>query len=322
MAEHPTPFELAGRRVWVAGHNGMVGAALMRRLAREDCTLLSVDRSALDLRDPEAVIRWMRRERPDAVFVAAARVGGILANARAPAGFLHDNLMIAASIMHAAVEIGVAKLLFLGSSCAYPRDAAQPIREEAILSGALEKTNEGYAIAKIAGVKLAEGYRVERGVDFISAMPTNLYGSGDNFDLASSHVLPALVRKALDARAAGRSDLMIWGSGTPRREFLHVDDCADALVHLMQHYSGPLAINVGCGEDIAIADLARLVMRQVGLGGALLHDLDKPDGTPLKRLDTARLTALGWRPSIPLEEGVRGLLDWLAAHPEAMGEQA
>ncbi len=319
MTEPAPLYDLRGKRVWVAGHRGMVGSALMRRLAGEGCELLAVDRAALDLRDPAATLAWMRAARPQAVFLAAARVGGILANARRPASFLEDNLLIAASVMRAAAATGVEKLLFLGSSCIYPRAAAQPIREEALLTGPLEPTNEGYAIAKIAGLKLAEGYRREHGRDFVSAMPTNLYGPGDDFDLETSHVLPALLRKAIEAKRAGRESIEIWGSGTPRREFLHVDDCADGLVHLMRHYSDAPPVNLGCGEDIAILDLARLVMRVAGLSGEPVRDLSKPDGTPVKRLDVSRMTALGWRPRIALEEGVRALHDALAADPAAFG---
>ncbi|MCH8169045.1 MAG: GDP-L-fucose synthase, partial [Proteobacteria bacterium] len=242
----PEPvFALAGKRVWVAGHRGMVGAALVRRLGREDCEIVTVDRDRLDLRRQGEVEAWLEQARPQAIFLAAATVGGILANDTAPAGFLYDNLMIEANIIHGAHRIGVEKLLFLGSSCIYPRDAAQPIPEDALLSGPLEPTNEWYAVAKIAGIKLAQAYRRQYGCDFISAMPTNLYGPGDNYDLATSHVLPALLLKAHEAMSTGKHTLEIWGAGTARREFLHVDDCADALVHLMAVYSGPAHINVG-----------------------------------------------------------------------------
>jgi GDP-L-fucose synthase len=297
------PYSLAGKRVWVAGHRGMVGAALMRRLEREDCELFGADRDELDLTDQRAVLGWIHNHRPEVVFAAAARVGGILANSTQPVEFLRDNLLIETAVFTAAEKIGVEKLLFLGSSCIYPRDAAQPISEEALLTGPLEPTNEWYAIAKIAGIKLAQAYRAEYGCDWISAMPTNLYGPGDNFDPATSHVLPALIRKVHEARLAG-TPVEIWGSGTPRREFLHVDDCADACVHLIRCYSDGLPINVGTGEDIAIADLARLVMEVLGYPGELVTDPSKPDGTPRKLLDSMRLNALGWKPSISLHEGI------------------
>ena len=297
-------YDLTGKRVWVAGHRGMVGAALVRRLADEPCTVLTADRSAVDLRDPAKVQAWMEAERPQAVFLAAAKVGGILANATYPAAFLYDNLMIAANVIHAAHLTGVEKLVFLGSSCIYPREAAQPISEDTLLTGPLEPTNEAYAIAKIAGLKLAEAYRREHGCDFVSAMPTNLYGPGDNYDLQTSHVLPAILRKVMEAKAKGAGEIEVWGTGTPRREFMHVDDCADALVHILKHYSAAEPVNLGCGEDISILDLTRLVMRVVDYDGEIRLDTSKPDGTPLKRLDTSRLTALGWRPSIALEDGI------------------
>lgn len=300
-------YALRGKRVWVAGHRGMVGAALVRRLRSEDCEILTAGREELDLRDPAATLAWAQDRRPQAAFIAAAKVGGILANSQFPAQFLHDNILIAASTMAAADAAGVEKLLFLGSSCIYPRDAAQPITEDALLTGPLEPTNEAYAIAKIAGLKLAEAYRREKGRDFISAMPTNLYGPGDNFDLNSSHVLPALIRKAMEAKATGASGIEIWGTGSPRREFLHVDDCADGLVHLMTRCSDAGTVNLGCGEDIAILDLARLVMRIVGLEGEVTRDLTKPDGTPLKRLDVSRMQGLGWAPKIGLEAGIRAV---------------
>ncbi len=298
-------FSLAGKRVWVAGHRGMVGSALVRRLERENCALVAAERERLDLRDQAAVASWMTGTRPEVVFLAAARVGGILANNARPAEFLYDNLMIAANVIHAAHRTGVEKLLFLGSSCVYPRLAPQPIPEEALLAGPLEPTNEPYAVAKIAGIELCQSYRRQYGADFISAMPANLYGPGDNYDPESAHVLPALLRKAHEAKLAGARQLVVWGGGEPRREFLHVDDCADALVHLVQHYSGDLPINVGTGEDISISDLARLVMQVVGLEAELVHDRSKPDGTPRKLLDVSRLAKLGWSARIPLEEGVR-----------------
>ena len=298
------PFDLAGKRVYVAGHRGMVGSALVRRLAREGCHVLTATRAELDLTRQADVGAWMAKEKPDAVFLAAAKVGGILANDSFPADFLYDNLILEANIIHAAHTVGVEKLLFLGSSCIYPKFADQPIVEEALLTGALEPTNEWYAIAKIAGIKLCQAYRRQHGRDFISAMPTNLYGPGDNFDLASSHVMPALIRKAHEAKLGRKPEITVWGTGTPRREFLHVDDCADACVHLMKTYSDDGHINVGSGEDITILDLTRLVCRIVGYDGAIVHDLTKPDGTPRKLMSADKLRALGWTPTIGLEDGV------------------
>ena len=306
------PFSLAGRRVFVAGHRGMAGAALVRRLAREECTILTAPRGTLDLRERAAVREWMERERPDVVILAAARVGGVFANATRPVEFILDNLLIETSVLEAAHHADVAKLLFLGSSCIYPRLAPQPIPEEALLTGPLEPTNEPYAIAKIAGLKLAQAYRREYGRDFISAMPTNLFGPGDNYDPDGSHVLPALIRKVAEAKAAG-GPVTIWGSGTPRREFLYVDDCADACVHMLKYYSNELALNVGTGEDLTILELTKLVMRVVGYDGPIEHDLSKPDGTPRKLLDVSRLTALGWTASTPLEDGIAAAYaDWRA----------
>lgn len=306
MADTPAViYPLEGKRVWVAGHRGMVGSALVRRLERENpAKILKVTRQEVDLRDPAAVRSWLETARPEAVFVPAAKVGGILANDTYPADFLYENLMIAANIIHAAHETGVEKLLFLGSSCIYPKFADQPIVEEALLTGPLEPTNEWYAIAKIAGIKLCQAYRKQHGADFISAMPTNLYGPGDNYDLQNSHVIPALIRKAHEAKRAGAPSIEIWGTGTPRREFLHADDCADALVHLMKVYSAPEHVNVGSGTDVTIEELARLVMAVVGFDGELIKDLSKPDGTPRKLMSADRLRTLGWKPSIPLREGL------------------
>ncbi len=301
MAE--LPFDLTGKRVWVAGHQGMVGAALVRRLAGEDCSVLTAPRSELDLTDQRAVLGWMHNQRPEVVILAAAKVGGILANSTYPVEFLRDNLLIETAVLAGAESVGTEKLLLLGSSCIYPRDAAQPIAEEALLTGPLEPSNEAYAVAKIAGIKLAQAYRQQYGCDFISAMPTNLYGPGDNYDPAASHVLPALIRKVHLAKLSG-GPVAVWGTGSPRREFLHVDDCADACLHLLRHWSDPLPLNVGAGEDIAIIDLTRLVMEVIGYDGPIVHDLSKPDGTPRKLLDTARLTALGWRPTIALRDGI------------------
>jgi GDP-L-fucose synthase len=297
-------YSLAGKRVWVAGHRGMVGSAIARRLQREGCTILTAARADADLTRQAEVERWMAEARPQAIFVAAAKVGGILANDTYPAQFLYDNLMIEANIIHQAWRQGVEKLLFLGSSCIYPKFAAQPIAEEALLTGPLEPTNEWYAVAKIAGIKLCQAYRRQYGCDFIAAMPTNLYGPGDNYDLESSHVIPALLRKAHEAKVSGSPSFTIWGTGTPRREFLHADDCADALVHLMRVYSGEGHVNVGSGEDLPIADLARLVAEGVGVTGEIVRDPSKPDGTPRKLMSGARLAALGWRPRIGLREGL------------------
>ncbi|MBA2587650.1 MAG: GDP-L-fucose synthase [Alphaproteobacteria bacterium] len=303
-------YALAGKRVWVAGHNGMVGSGLVRRLEKENCTVLTADRDRLDLRDAAAVAAWTRANKPHAVLLAAAKVGGIVANDTYPADFLFDNLAIETAIIHAAHQAGVEKLLFLGSSCIYPKFAPQPITEEALLTGPLEPTNEWYALAKIAGVKLAQAYRRQYGHDFISAMPTNLYGPGDNFNLQASHVIPALMRKAHEAKLAAAPSITIWGSGTPRREFLHVDDCASALVFLLKNYSGDGHINVGYGDDVTIDELAREVMAVVGYAGTLEHDTSKPDGTPRKLMSSAKLTAMGWTPQISLEQGLAGTYAW------------
>jgi len=299
-----TRYDLAGKRVWVAGHRGMVGSALVRRLASESCEIITVDRAAVDLTRQEAVERWMAEVRPQAIFLAAAKVGGILANSSSPATFLYDNLMIEGHVIHAAWRMGVEKLLFLGSSCIYPKYAPQPIPEQALLGGPLEPTSEAYAIAKIAGIKLCQAYRSQYGCHFVSAMPTNLYGPADNFDLQTSHVLPALIRKAHEAKVHGSKELVIWGTGTSRREFLHVDDCADALVHIMRAYSGGEHINVGSGEEVTIYDLARLVAEVIGFKGEIVCDLSRPDGTPRKLMNGDRLRTLGWEPSIGLSEGI------------------
>jgi GDP-L-fucose synthase len=306
-------YSLAGKRVFVCGHGGMVGAAIMRRLAGEDCGVLTAARAELDLKNQAAVDRWMIDNRPQAVFLAAARVGGILANANAPADFLYDNLMIEANVISAAHRSGVEKLLFLGSSCIYPKLAEQPIREEALLTGPLEPTNEWYAIAKIAGIKLCQAYRQQHGADFISAMPTNLYGPGDNFDLSTSHVLPALIRKVHEAKLSGAPSITLWGTGTPRREFLHVDDCAEALVFLMQNYSGAEHINVGSGTDLTILELAETVCRIIGYAGSIATDPTKPDGTPRKLMDGSRIAAMGWQPRIGLEDGIRSTYQYFLA---------
>jgi GDP-L-fucose synthase len=306
-------LELRGKRVWVTGHNGMVGSALLRRLGQEDCTLLTADRSAVDLTCQAATEAWMERERPEIVFAAAARVGGIIANATYPADFLYQNLMITANVIHGAYRTGVEKLLYLGSSCIYPRDAVQPIREDQLLTGPLEKTNEAYAIAKIAGVKLVETYARQYGCRFVSVMPTNLYGPNDNFDLETSHVLPALIRRIHEAKIQRQPVVTLWGSGRPRREFLHVDDLADACVAVMQRYDQPTPINIGAGSDIAIADLAALIAEIVGYEGGFSFDTSRPDGTPRKLLDASKMMVLGWGPKIGLDDGIRATYEhWLA----------
>jgi len=300
-------YSLAGKRVWVCGHKGMVGSAIVRRLAAEDCEVLVADRAEADLTNPAAVNAWMAAHKPHAIFMAAAKVGGILANDTQAAEFLYENTMIAANVIHAAHLHDVEKLLFLGSSCIYPKFADQPIREDSLLTGPLEPTNEWYAIAKIAGVKMCQAYRKQYGRDFISAMPTNLYGPGDNYDLKTSHVLPALLRKAHEAKAAGETGMEIWGTGAPMREFLHADDCADGLVFLMRRYSEAEHMNLGSGSDIRIDDLARMVMEVVGLKGDLRKDTSKPDGTPKKLMDNSRIAALGWAPKISLKEGIEAV---------------
>lgn len=303
-------FPLEGKRVWVAGHRGMVGSAIVRRLASEGCEILTTGRDVLDLERQSEVEAWMAKEKPDAIFMAAAKVGGILANDTYPADFLYKNLVIETNIVDAAWRAGVGKMLFLGSSCIYPKFAPQPITEDALLTGPLEPTNEWYAIAKIAGIKLAQAYRKQHGCDFISAMPTNLYGIGDNFDLNSSHVMPALIRKAHEAKLAGADSITIWGTGTPRREFLNADDCADACVFLMKTYSDFEHVNVGSGEDITILELAHTVSEVVGFSGAINTDTSKPDGTPRKLMSADKLRQAGWAPKIDLRSGIKVAYDW------------
>jgi GDP-L-fucose synthase len=307
-------YSLSGKRIWVAGHRGMVGSAIVRRLDREGCEVLVASRQDADLRDQAATLAWIEKAKPDAVFLAAAKVGGILANDTYPADFLYDNLMIEANIIHGAFKVGVEKLMFLGSSCIYPKFAPQPITEEALLTGTLEPTNEWYAIAKITGIKLADAYRKQHGCDYISGMPTNLYGPGDNFDLNSSHVMPALIRKAHEAKLSGAPSITIWGTGTPRREFLHVDDCADACVHLMKNYSAPGHVNIGSGEDITILELTQLVCDAVGFKGEIIHDLTKPDGTPRKLMSADKLRGMSWAPSIELKDGIAAVYQWFLAN--------
>ena len=302
-------------RIYVAGHSGLVGSAIVRRLrALKHEQLLLRTRHEVELRDQAAVRAFFERERPEYVFLAAAKVGGIQANANHPAEFLGDNLQIQTHVIDAAWRCGVKKLLFLGSSCIYPKHAPQPIAEDCLLTGPLEPTNEWYAIAKIAGLKMAAAYRRQYGFNAISAMPTNLYGPGDNFSLETSHVLPALIRKFHEAKVAGRSEVVVWGTGAPKREFLHVDDLADALVVLMQRYSDEAPINVGCGSDVSIAELAALVGEVVGFKGKLAFDTTKPDGTPRKLLDVSKLSALGWKPKIGLKEGIAATYQWFLEH--------
>jgi GDP-L-fucose synthase len=299
------PFELKGKTVYVAGHRGMVGSALVRRLAQENVDLLTVGRREVDLRDQAAVFKWFAEKKPQVVFLAAAKVGGIVANNMLRAEFLYDNLAIAANVIQAAHLNHAEKLMFLGSSCIYPKLAPQPLREDAMLTGPLEPTNEPYAIAKIAGIKMVEAYRSQYGCDFINVMPTNLYGSGDNYHLENSHVVAALIRRFHEAKLSGASNVVVWGTGTPRREFLYVDDLADACVHLMKNYSRDEMVNIGTGEDITIAEFARVVADAVGYKGAISYDASRPDGTPRKLLDVSRLAKLGWHARTSLEDGIR-----------------
>ena len=301
-------------RIFVAGHRGLVGSAIMRRLDAEGFSnVLRATREQLDLRDQAAVNYWFRANRPEYVFLVAGTVGGILANSTRPAEFLYDNMMIHATVVHAAHLYGVKRLLYLGSSCIYPRACPQPMKEEHLLSGMLEPTNEAYAVAKIAGIKLCQSYRKQYGCDFIAAMPTNLYGPHDNFDLTSSHVLPAMIRKFYEAKIAGREEVVIWGSGTPRREFLHVDDLADACLFLMAHYGEAEHINVGTGEDLSIRELADMVRGIVHPSARLVFDTGKPDGTPRKLLDVSRLHGLGWRHAIELRQGIAATYEWFVS---------
>lgn len=306
----PPDYDLAGKRVWVAGHRGLVGSALMRRLQSEDCQILVATRAELDLLRQDAVEAFLAERKPQAVFVAAATVGGILANDQRPAEFLYDNLAIETNIIEASRRVGVEKLMFLGSSCIYPRLAPQPMNEDSLLTGPLEPTNQWYAVAKIAGIMLCRAYRRQYGSNFISAMPTNLYGPGDNFDLQSSHVVPALIAKAHAVKMRKANELVVWGSGAPLREFMYVDDLADALVFLMRHYNAEEHINVGVAEEVTIKELAIEVARAVGVEAALRFDATKPDGTPRKLMDSQRLFAMGWRPKTGLTEGLRRTYAW------------
>jgi len=310
----PTDYDLTGKRVFVAGHRGLVGSALVRRLGQENCQLLTATRAELDLLRQDAVDRWMTEHRPQAVFVAAATVGGILANDTRPAEFLYDNLVIETNLIEASRRVGVEKLMFLGSSCIYPRLAPQPMSEGSLLTGPLEPTNQWYAVAKIAGIMLCQAYRRQYGCNFISAMPTNLYGPGDNFDLTSSHVVPALIAKAHAVKAGQANELVVWGSGSPLREFMYIDDLADALVFLMKHYNAEEHINVGVAEEVSIRQLATEIARVVGVDAALRFDASKPDGTPRKLMDSERLFAMGWRPKTSLRDGLRQTYAWYQMH--------
>ena len=308
------PFSLAGQRVFVAGHRGMVGSALVRRLADTNCKIITVEHRDVDLRHQAETENWLAQARPNVVFVAAATVGGILANDTRPGEFLYDNVMIAANLIEGSRRVDVKKLLFLGSSCIYPRLAPQPIPEDALLTGPLEPTNQWYGIAKIAGLKMCAAYRRQYGCDYISAQPTNLYGPHDNYDLLGSHVAAALLVKIHWAKVRGAPDVEVWGSGRPRREFLHVDDLADALVFLMENYSAEQQINIGWGEDLTIAELATMVAEVVGYTGKFRYATEKPDGVPQKLLDVSRLTAMGWQPRIPLRQGLANTYKWYVEH--------
>src|SRR5260221_749539 len=307
-------FSLTGRRVFVAGHRGMVGSALVRRLAREDCEILTGGRDELDLRQHGDVEGWLAEKRPSVVFLAAATVGGIVANDTRPAEFIYDNLAIEANLIEGARRIGVEKLMFLGSSCIYPRLAPQPMSEDALLTGPLEPTNQWYAIAKIAGLMMCAAYRRQYGCDYISAMPTNVYGPGDNFHPTQSHVVAALIAKNHHAKVAGAKEVEIWGTGAPRREFLYVDDLADGIVFLMKHYSAEAHVNIGCGSDISISEFAALIAEVVGFRGSFIYAKDKPDGAPRKLLDVSRINALGWMSQTPLREGLRRTYAWFLDH--------
>ncbi len=307
-------FPLEGKRIWVAGHRGMVGSAVVRRLSTEGCEILTADRESLDLIDQAAVSDWLHHSKPEAMVIAAALVGGIHANNSRPAEFIWNNLTIQTNLIHAAHEAGVGKLLFLGSSCIYPKLAPQPVPESALLGGPLEPTNQWYSIAKIAGIMMCQAYRRQYGCDFISAQPTNLYGPGDNFDLESSHVLPALLRKFHEAKAAGAPSVTLWGTGTPLREFLHVDDLADALVFLLKTYSGEVQVNVGSGQEVSIRELAEMIAGVVDYYPEIEFDRSKPDGTPRKILDSTMLTKLGWNNARPLRAGIEDSDRWYREH--------
>jgi GDP-L-fucose synthase len=311
-----TGFELTGRRVWVAGHRGMAGSALVRRLAREKCDIVTVPHSELDLLRQADVEAWMAAQKPDVVILAAAKVGGIMANVASPAEFLYNNLIIETNVIHGAWRCGVQKLLFLASSCIYPRLTTQPMTEDAMLTGALEPTNEGYALAKIAGIKMCAFYRRQYGCDYIAAVPSNLYGLNDNFDPQLSHVVPGMIRRAHDAKMGKTPIMQVWGSGNPRRELMHVDDAADACCFLLKNYAGEAPVNVGTGTDVSIRELAVLVAEIVGYTGAIEFDASKPDGMPVKRVDVARLQSLGWKASIDLRAGLAETYRWFLSQPD------
>ena len=312
-------YSLEGKRIYVAGHRGMVGTAVVRELDGRNCHVITADRTTLDLRRQDAVEAFMQRERPQVVIVAAARVGGIAANSAKPADFLYDNMMLQLNVIHVAYQIGVEKLLMLGSSCIYPAAASQPMREDVLMTGSLEPTNQWYAIAKIAGLMQCKAYREQHGCDFISAMPTNLYGPGDNFDPEGSHVIPGLIRRFHDAVEDGLDEVSIWGTGSPRREFLHVNDCASGLVFLLEHYSDMEHVNLGSGFEVSISDLARRIAAIVGYEGRIVYDAHRPDGTFRKLLDCSKLEGLGWRARIDLDKGLRETFDWFRAQISSGG---
>ncbi|MFZ5779757.1 MAG: GDP-L-fucose synthase family protein [Pseudomonadota bacterium] len=315
-------YTLRSKRVWVAGHRGLVGSALVRRLQREDCEVVVAPRESVDLRRPDQVERWMRDVKPEAVFLAAARVGGIHANDTRPAEFIYDNLMIQTNVVEASRRTGVEKLMLLGSSCIYPRLAPQPIPESALLTGPLEPTNQWYAVAKIAGIKLGQAYRRQYGCDFVSVMPTNLYGPGDNFDLMQSHVVPALIVKAHQAKVAQAPNMEVWGTGAVRREFLYVDDAADGMVFLMQNFSDERFVNLGPGHDVPIRDLVAMICRVVGYKGGIRYDTSRPDGAPRKMVDTSFAAELGWRAKTPLDAGLEETYRWYLDHVASEGQRA
>lgn len=303
-------FEIHGKKIWVAGHNGMVGRAVVSLLKNYKCEILMVDRKDLDLTNQSNVKKWITCNKPDAIIICAARVGGILANSKYPAEFLYQNLMIETNIINSAYENDIERLLFLGSSCIYPKHCEQPMKESALLTGALESTNEWYALAKIAGIKLCQAYREQYGMDFISAMPTNLYGPYDNFDLKTSHVIPALIRKSYDAHLSKCGSIEVWGTGSPKREFMHVNDCASGIIYLLENYSGKEHVNLGSGEEVSIKSLVEIINSIVGFKGEVKFDVSKPDGSPRKLLDTTKINSLGWHPKTKLEEGISNTYLW------------
>lgn len=303
-------FEIHGKKIWVAGHNGMVGRAVVSLLKNYKCEILLVDREDLDLTNQSNVKKWITFNKPDAIIICAARVGGILANSKFPAEFLYQNLMIETNIINSAYENDIGRLLFLGSSCIYPKHCEQPMKESALLTGALESTNEWYALAKIAGIKLCQAYREQYGMDFISAMPTNLYGPYDNFDLETSHVIPALIRKSYEAHISKSGSISVWGTGSPKREFMHVNDCASGIIYLLENYSGKEHVNLGSGEEVSIKSLVKIINSTVGFRGEVKFDVSKPDGSPRKLLDTTKINSLGWHPKTKLEEGIRNTYLW------------